>query len=94
MIKVIDFVETAFSVDDAIKIENAFMPIINHKGKVVVDFDGINIFTTMFFNNAFAKYVVELGVEKYHEVFLLINLTELGEVTYRISYDNAVCGMN
>lgn len=90
MIKATDFIEMAFSIDDATKIENAISPLINNDEKVIVDFDGITIFTTLFFNNAFAKYVLKFGPEKYQKIFDLRNLTELGAATYKHSFDNAV----
>lgn len=56
----------------------------------MVDFDGITIFTASFFNNVFAKLIVEIGFKEYSRRILIVNLTELGDTTYRHSVNNAV----
>ncbi len=90
MIKAIEFIKTGFSADDASKIGYAIEPIFNSGEKVIVDFSGITIFTTLFFNNAFTKYILKLGPDEYKLKFELKNLSELGETTYQHSFDNAV----
>ena len=90
MIKAIDYITTAFSADDAEKISKAILPLISQKHKIVVDFDGVSIFTALFFNNTFARILVEIGPEQYNKQFCLKNLTELGEATYKHSLDNAL----
>lgn len=47
------------------------------------------LFTTLFFNNALAKYVLELGPEKYERKFAVENLSEVGRTTYQHSMENA-----
>ena len=51
MIKALDFIKTGFSADDANELDNAIKPLFEQGEKIVVDFDGIKIFTTLFFNN-------------------------------------------
>ena len=90
MIKALDFIKTGFSADDANELDNAIKPLFEQGEKIVVDFDGIKIFTTLFFNNVFAKYILKIGPEKYLECFSLENLSELGQTTYQHSFENAV----
>lgn len=90
MIKATDYIKTAFSANDAEELGQAISPLLDGLEKIVVDFDGITIFTTLFFNNAFAKFLMEIGPKKYNERFCLKNLTELGESTYKHSIENAV----
>ena len=90
MIKAVEFIKTGFSADDALKLSNVIEPIFDTSQKIVVDFTGITIFTTLFFNNAFTKYILQLGPDDYEKRFELINLSELGETTYQHSFENAV----
>lgn len=89
MIKATKYIKTAFSANDAEELDQAILPLLDGSEKIVVDFDGITIFTTLFFNNAFAKYLMKLGPEKYNARFCLENLTELGASTYKHSIENA-----
>lgn len=90
MIKATDFIKTGFSADDAIKISGEIEAALNSGEKVVVDFKGVTIFTTLFFNNAFTKYILKIGPDAYKQKFELKNLSDLGETTYQHSFDNAV----
>ena len=90
MIKAIEYIKTGFSADDAAKLNEAIQPVFEKGQKVVVDFSGISIFTTLFFNNVFAKYILKIGPEQYQAVFEIVNLSDLGQTTYQHSYDNAV----
>lgn len=90
MILARDYIQTGFSIDDAEKLDTAITTEIGNDETVIIDFDGVTYFTTLFFNNALAKYVLELTPEKYDQKFKIINLSEVGETTYKHSYDNAV----
>lgn len=90
MIKAIDFIKTGFSADDAVKLDAAIQPLVQNGENVVVDFKDITIFTTLFFNNVFAKYILQIGPDAYQRRFELQNLSELGKTTYKHSFDNAV----
>lgn len=93
MIKVSNIIKTAFSANDAEKISQEIEKVFNNE-KIIVDFSDITIFTTLFFNNVFAKYLIEFGPENYNNKFQLINLSELGKTTYKHSYDNAISYYN
>lgn len=90
MIRALEFIKTGFSADDATELDKVIKPLFEKGEKIVVDFEGIKIFTTLFFNNVFAKYILKIGPEKYCECFKLENLSELGRTTYQHSFDNAV----
>lgn len=90
MIKAKDFIKTGFSADDAAKLNVVIEPLISEGDKIVVDFSEITIFTTLFFNNVFAKYILQIGPDEYARQFELRNLSELGETTYKHSYENAL----
>lgn len=84
LIKAIDYIKTGFSISDAEALLNAIQYQISRKEKVIIDFSGITIFTALFFNNAFAKFLVKFGPEKYDSMFELINLSDIGTNTYPI----------
>lgn len=94
MIKANEYIKTAFSANDAECLSNAILPVFESGEMVEVDFSEITIFTTLFFNNVFAKYLIQIGPEEYNKKFNLINLSELGKTTYQHSYDNAVSYYN
>lgn len=94
MIKANEYIKTAFSANDAENLERAISPVFESGENVTVDFSEITIFTTLFFNNVFAKYLIEIGPQEYNRKFELVNLSELGETTYQHSYENAVSYYN
>ena len=89
MIQASKYIKTGFSADDAAKLSEVIDPLFANGNVIQVDFEGITIFTTLFFNHVFAKYVLQIGPEEYKERFLLENLTELGMTTYQHSVSNA-----
>lgn len=89
MILAKNYIETGFSADDAGKLDTIIKPLIDKREKVVIDFEGVRIFTTLFFNTALAKYVMEIGPDEYEKLFELKNLSEVGDITYQHSLDNA-----
>jgi hypothetical protein len=89
MISVNQYIQTGFSNGDAEKLLSVIQPFVAKKEKIVLDFYNIKFFTTLFFNNALAKYLVELGPEEYARLFEVKNLSEIGETTYQHSLDNA-----
>ena len=90
MIKANDFIKTGFSIEDANALDDIINSLVKDDKSVIVDFSGITIFTTLFFNNAFAKYIIQLGPNEYKKRFKLENLSELGQITYKHSFDNAI----
>jgi hypothetical protein len=88
-ISVNQYIQTGFSSDDAEKLLSVVEPLVEKKEKILLDFTNVKIFTTLFFNNALAKYLVELGPNEYERLFEIKNLSEVGETTYQHSLDNA-----
>lgn len=89
MILVKNFIKTGFSAEDADILGKEIESLFINKDKIILDFSEVKMFTTLFFNNALAKYLVQIGPEKYAELFEVKNLSEVGEVTYQHSLDNA-----
>lgn len=89
-IKVNKYIETAFSIEDAQAIDSIIEAALKQDEKITIDFKGISFFTTLFFNNAIAKYVLKLNPQGYNDRFQIVGLSEVGETTYKHSYDNAI----
>ena len=91
MIMVRNVIDTAFSLEDAEKLTHVIDREISNKDekqKVIIDFDGIRYFTTLFFNNAIIKYIGELGSKEFTSLFEIRNLSEVGKTTYAHSLQN------
>jgi len=58
--------------------------------KIEIDFEGITVYTTLFFNFSTGVFIKELGKERYDSLFEIINLNDLGESTYNHSYNNCI----
>ena len=89
MIKVADYIQTAFSMEDAAALTPIIDAELKENSKIILDFSNIKFFTTLFFNNAITKYVLSLGPDEYKKRFNLINLSEVGKTTYEHSLTNA-----
>ena len=88
-IKVIDFWDVALSSTNGNTIRNEVEKYINDFEKIILDFDGITLFATPFFNLAIGHFVLTLSPEKFLQKIECINLTSLGKETYDYSYNNA-----
>ena len=89
MIIATDYIKTAFSVNDADAIGEAIKKAVLTEKKVIIDFTGIDFFTTLFFSSAITSYVFSHGSEKYDEIFEVRGLTEVGQTAYEHSLEFA-----
>lgn len=88
-IHVSEFIATAFSPEDAEKINPVISQAVADNEVVVLDFSGITFFTTYFFSSAITRFVFELGPEMYDKKFQVTGLTEVGKTAYTHSLDFA-----
>lgn len=90
MLKATDIIEMAFSYEDGILMRDSISKELENKDMVTVDFSGIDVFTTMFFN-ACAAYFIVINSEKWFKNHIqFTNLNDLGTVTCNHSIKNAV----
>lgn len=94
MIKVADYIQTAFSMEDAAALTPIIDAELKENSKIILDFSNIKFFTTLFFNNAITKYVLSLGPDEYKKKFKLANLSKVGKETYKYSFENAMLYKN
>ena len=90
MIRASEYIKTGFSANDAACLGTIIEPMVGKGEKIEIDFSNIKIFTTLFFNIALTKYIVQFGPKKYEEMFDVLNLSDVGQSTYQHSFDNAV----
>lgn len=62
--------------------------------KIELDFSGITMFSTMFFNASVGYLALRKGVDYIHEHLSCKNLSPLGETTYTHSIENAMAVKN
>ena len=75
MIYAKEYITTGFSIEDAKKLQDVIQKQLNSSGTIKIDFSDIKIFTTLFFNNALTKYVMELGPDQVILMILQIRLS-------------------
>ena len=81
-IMVKDHIETAFSTDDANILKSAIDKVLDENERVILDFTGITIFTSLFMGSMISKYIQMLGPEDYKNKIQVWGLSDLGQETY------------
>ena len=92
VIRVSDIIENAFSSDQAEALKKEMEKYLAEKKEICLDFDGIDKFTTLFFNFSTGYFIGKLGKDEYAKLVTLEHLSALGESTYSNSYNNAIRG--
>lgn len=80
----------AMTEDAGLELRKEMNDAMQKEERVVLDFQGIELFATPFFNASIGFFVLTLSPEKYKEQVEVINLSDLGRETYCHSYQNAV----
>lgn len=75
---------------DAEKLVNAIEKALAKKEKIIIDFEGIERYATLFFNFSLLPYARQFCKQKYDDTFFLINLDEIGEEDYNDFYNNVL----
>lgn len=89
-IMVRELFSSAFSESKALILRTEIQKNLDQGEHVIIDFDGISKYTTLFFNFSTGFFVSLLGPEKYNDVISIRGLSNLGESTYKNSYENAI----
>ena len=96
MIIVKDFLNMAFSYEDGMELREKINMALKTEKPVEVDFEGINVFTTMFFNACFGHFVFANSIDWYNEIDFRKDLCSFiesddilwGKVKVRVSIDS------
>lgn len=92
IIKVNDYIESAFSIEDAEKLNQIIGNAIKNYDDdeiIELDFSRLTYFTTLFFNHAVTQFVNELTLEVYKEKIKIKNISDIGQSAYDLSLDTA-----
>ena len=89
MIKVKDFINMAFSYEDGMLIRDKISEALATEQPLEIDFEGITVFTTMFFNACLGHFVFTNSIEWYEKTIKVINLNQMGIETHKHSIENA-----
>lgn len=86
-----DFTTTALSEEAGYKLREKINEILStgRNDIIELDFEGISLFSTAFFNASVGYFVLQMGPEKCKRLFKLINISDLGQDTYNHSLENA-----
>lgn len=89
MIRVKDFLNMAFSYEDGMQLREKILDALKEGSPIVVDFEGIFVFTTMFFNACSGHFVLSNSIDWYNKMITFTNLNDMGAETHRHSIENA-----
>lgn len=90
IIMIKNFSDTALSMATGEKIRNEISSAFENYDKVILDFTDISLFATPFFNACIGHFITKLSPKVFNQKISCINLSELGQETYKYSYDNAI----
>lgn len=90
VIKISSISPMAMTEDDGLQLRREIGNALKEGNKVILDFKGIDLFATPFFNSSIGYYVMNLSPDKFNECVQIINLSDLGKETFSHSYQNAV----
>ena len=88
-IKISSFSNEAASEIKGIELKNIIEPLLNSSSEFSIDFDGIFMYASPFFNNSFAKLALIYGFDKIKSI-PLFNLSDIGKLAYDTSLENAL----
>lgn len=90
IIMIRDVAPIAMTEDAGLALRKKMQEALDNGNQVVLDFDGIELFATPFFNSSVGYFVLQYSPDKFGERIQVKNLSELGNQTYEHSYQNAV----
>lgn len=89
IIKVAEIAPIAMTEQSGMSIREKIKEILERENEVLLDFEGVYLFATPFFNSSVGYFVINLTPEKADAVIRTTNLTQLGVETYSHSLENA-----
>ena len=88
-VKIKDIADMAITEEQGFKLRAEINKIIENNNKIVLDFDGITLFTTTFFSASIGYYILKLSPKECINLFILANLSKAGKHAYHCSFENA-----
>lgn len=90
IIKVNEFLDTAFEMEDAEILKDKIMPYIESNESVLLDFKGVIHFTSLFFNTSLCSILLKIGQEKYNNLVTVFNLPDYAKDSYEDCYEKTI----
>ena len=90
IIKVNEFLDTAFDMEDAKILKEKIMPYIESNESVLLDFKGVIHFTSLFFNTSLCSVLFKIGQEKYDNLVTVFNLPDYAKDFYEDCYEETI----
>ena len=88
-VKIKDIADMAITEEQGFKLRAEINKVIENNNKIVLDFDGITLFTTTFFSASIGYYILKLSPKECRNRFILANLSKAGVYAYQCSFENA-----
>lgn len=82
-IKIKSHVKFCLSQNDGKILRNIIEPELNKGEKIILDFSGISLFASPFFNISVGHFITNMGIKKYNENIEVINLSVVGQKVYQ-----------
>lgn len=79
----------ALTESDGLKLRKAMEASLENDKEIELDFSGISLFATMFFNASIGNLIMRFSPEKCAEIIRLTHISDLGMDTYQHSFENA-----
>ena len=90
IIKVNEFLDTAFDMEDAEILKDRIMSYIESNESVLLDFKGVIHFTPLFFNTSLCSVLFKIGQEKYDNLVTVFNLPDYAKDSYEDCYEETI----
>lgn len=90
IVKVSDFTKFALSEEAGLSVRKRILELWDEQDVITVDFNGISIFATPFFNSSLGYCILTYGPDSYLNKINVVGLNLLGEETYKHSKENAI----
>ncbi|MCU8035032.1 MULTISPECIES: STAS-like domain-containing protein [unclassified Shewanella] len=82
--------KTAISRESGKKVKDVIDTVVSSDEHICLNFEGISIYASPFFNEAVATYLGDMDVKKMKEKFSFINLTDVGRRLLNQVIHNAI----
>lgn len=79
----------ALTESDGLKLRRAIEASLKNDKEIELDFSGISLFATMFFNASIGNLIMRFSPKKCAEIIRLTHISDLGMDTYQHSFENA-----
>ena len=88
-IKIKEYTPMAISETQGLIIRKLMEPFVERGEQVSLDFEDISLFATMFFNASVGYFVINKSPEVCESLIGINNISDLGNETYKHSFNNA-----